>query len=581
MARSARPISAIFFITYRELDPTQNVSDKDIENLRHVFLFAHVDIQLCHIDICIFWYTCIDLIQIPAMSTLANAFSRDSHSTAIIVPSNPPLSVTYKELSNEILSFQKKLAELGVQPGAAVSIALPNTYEFIVSFLAASWQRAVAAPLNSAYKQDEFEFYIDDLSSALALVPKGSFEKNGPAVRAARKYNAAIAECYLDGRKVVLDVKEKGKLGNHGPRTVEQAHSEDIALVLHTSGTTGRPKAVPLTHKNLTRTMSNIQATYELTPSDRTMLVMPLFHVHGLLAGFLAPLSSGGSVIVPSSFSAGTFWTDFTTHGANWYTAVPTIHQILLKKPLPSPIPKIRFIRSCSSPLSPKTFHDLERALSTPVLEAYAMTEAAHQMSSNPLPHHGPRKPGSVGLGQGVEIKILDTQGHEVPVGHEAEICIRGPNVTQGYLNNATANAEAFHPSSGFFRTGDQGRKDDDGYIFITGRIKELINRGGEMISPIELDNVITSHPAVAEAVSFAIPSEMYGQEIGVAVVVKDGKKLGEEDVKGYVAGKTAKFKVPQRVWILKEIPKTATGKIQRRKVAESMLARDQPKARL
>jgi acyl-CoA synthetase (AMP-forming)/AMP-acid ligase II len=290
----------------------------------------------------------------------------------------------------------------------------------------------------------------------------------------------------------------------------------------------------------------NIKATYQLTPKDRTMLVMPLFHVHGLLAGFLAPLLSGGSVIVPPKFSASQFWEDFITHEANWYTAVPTIHQILLKNMLPSPAPTIRFIRSCSSPLSPTTFHQLEKALNAPVLEAYAMTEAAHQMTSNPLPP-GKRVPGSVGKGQGVEVKILDQDGNEVKQGAEAEICIKGENVTKGYLNNPEANKSSF-TKNGFFRTGDQGKMDKDGYVYITGRIKELINKGGEKISPIELDNVLTRHPAVSEAVSFAIPDDMYGQDIGVAIVLKSGQKLGADELRKWVAEKLAKFKVPKKV---------------------------------
>jgi acyl-CoA synthetase (AMP-forming)/AMP-acid ligase II len=478
-------------------------------------------------------------------TTLANAFSKDSTLTAIIIPGNPALTVSYKKLSADVKAFQQKLANVGVTAQAAVSIALPNTYEFIVSFIAASWQRAIAAPLNSAYKQSEFEFYIDDLSSAIALVPKGAFAADAAAVRAARKYNAAIAECYYNGNEVVLDVKEHGKLaGETAP--LESAQPDDVALVLHTSGTTGRPKAVPLTHRNLLRTMKNIQGTYQLTPKDRTMLVMPLFHVHGLLAGFLAPLASGGSVVVPPKFSASVFWQDFAEHKANWYTAVPTIHQILLKNPLPSPLPQIRFIRSCSSPLSPKTFHELEKALSAPVLEAYAMTEAAHQMTSNPLPP-AQRKPGSVGLGQGVDVKILDDAGNEVPQGKEGEICIRGENVTKGYLNNPSANASSF-TTNGFFRTGDQGKKDSEGYVFITGRIKELINKGGEKISPIELDNTIAQNPAVSEAVSFAIEDEMYGQDVGLAIVVKEGQALSAGELKAWLADRVAKFKMPKKV---------------------------------
>ncbi len=273
---------------------------------------------------------------------------------------------------------------------------------------------------------------------------------------------------------------------------------------------------------------------------------MPLFHVHGLLAGFLAPLLSGGSVIVPFKFSAGEFWDTFITHKANWYTAVPTIHQILLKNPPPHLKPNIRFIRSCSSPLSPKTFHELEKAFDAPVLEAYAMTEAAHQMTSNPLPP-AKRQPGSVGIGQGVEVKILDQDGKEVPQGSEAEICIRGENVTKSYLNNPEANKTSF-TKEGFFRTGDQGKQDKDGYVFITGRIKELINKGGEKISPIELDNVVAQNPAVAEAVSFAMADEMYGQDVGLAVVLKDEKKMTADELRKWMAERVAKFKLPKKV---------------------------------
>jgi acyl-CoA synthetase (AMP-forming)/AMP-acid ligase II len=285
---------------------------------------------------------------------------------------------------------------------------------------------------------------------------------------------------------------------------------------------------------------------------------MPLFHVHGLLAAFLAPLYSGGSVIVPPKFSAHEFWSDFITYNANWYSAVPTIHQILLKSPLPNPVPQIRFIRSCSSPLSPKIFQDLEKTFNAPVLEAYAMTEAAHQMTSNPLPP-GKRQPGSVGIGQGVEIKILDQDGKEVLQGSEAEICVRGENVTKGYLNNPSANKSSF-TQDGFFRTGDQGKKDPDGYVIITGRIKELINKGGEKISPIELDNTLLHHSKVAEAVCFAIPDEgHYGEDIGAAVVLKCNGAATEDELKSWVAERLAKFKTPKKVCNPSSFPHTTS----------------------
>ncbi|KAL9131035.1 MAG: hypothetical protein Q9217_000921 [Psora testacea] len=513
------------------------------------------------------------------MATLSSAITASGSDSAIIVPGKPLLHISYEQLHSHVSKFQKTLADLGLTPGAAVSIALPNSYEFAVAFLAISWQRAIAAPLNPAYKQEEFELYIADLKSAVALLPKHSFQQSGPAVRAARKYKAAIVECHWNGQEVALDIKDAGKLLCKGHQSVQKAQPDDMALILHTSGTTGRPKAIPLTHRNLTSTMQNIKDTYKLSSTDRTLLVMPLFHVHGLLAGFLAPLFSKGSVILPLRFSASDFWDNFITHGANWYTAVPTIHQILLRNRPPKTVPHIRFIRSCSSPLAPETLFELEKLFKAPVLEAYAMTEGAHQMTSNPLPP-AKRVPGSVGIGQGVRVKVLDENGEEMPQGSEAEICIKGGNVTKGYLNNPEANKTSF-TNDGFFRTGDQGKLNKDGYLFITGRMKELINKGGEKISPVELDNVVAQNPAVLEAVSFAIPDQIYGQEVALAVVPKDGSYNDAHELRKWIAERIAKFKVPGQIFFTKTIPKTPTGKIQRKMVAETMLKPQRSRAKL
>ncbi len=270
---------------------------------------------------------------------------------------------------------------------------------------------------------------------------------------------------------------------------------------------------------------------------------MPLFHVHGLLAGFLAPLGSGGSVIMPPKFSGSEFWRDFVANKANWYTAVPTMHQILLRGALPSPMPQVRFIRSCSSPLAPAIHKQLETLFSAPVLEAYAMTEAAHQMTSNPLPPAA-HKAGSVGIAQGIELKIIDEAGTALPQGTIGEVCVLGSNVTSGYLGNA---ASPFTPS-GYLRTGDQGYLDAEGYLFLTGRIKELINKGGEKISPIEIDNLLAQHPKVLEAVSFAVEDELYGQNVAVAVSLKAGCEMSEEELKGWMGERAARFKVPKKV---------------------------------
>lgn len=470
---------------------------------------------------------------------------------AIIIPENGP-KFRYSELQGLVQDFQKQLADIGVGRGDAVSMALPNGLEFTIAFLGACAQRCISAPLNAAYKKSEFEFYIDDLKSKLVLVPRGFVAKDDASVQAAKEYSAAVAEVYWDGNHVQIDLKIPSKsLRKTG---VQQAQGDDIGLVVHTSGTTGRPKAVPLSHKNLTRTMTNIVRTYQLGPEDRTLLVMPLFHVHGLLCGLLGSLLSGASVVIPSKFSAQTFWRDFTEHKCNWYTAVPTIHQILLRTPVPNPMPAIRFIRSCSSALAPSTMAKIESQFGAPVLEAYAMSEAAHQMTSNPLPPAA-RKPGSVGLGQGVLVTILDAAGDELPIGQEGEISIKGANVTAGYLNNDKANAESF-TSAGWFRTGDQGKLDAEGYVFITGRIKELINRAGEKISPIELDAALLSHAKVGEAVAFGVPSEMYGQEVACVVVPVAGERLTEDEVRAHMLDKVARFKVPKVVYFADAIPK-------------------------
>ena len=480
------------------------------------------------------------------MATLLTTLHSSSSNPALILPTFPPLTLTHAQFAAATASLQHRLAQSGLSPTQAVTLALPNSLSFAAAFLAVAFQRAIAAPLNASSTQDEFAFNIKDIESALVLVPRGAVKRGDPAVRAAKQCGAAIAECYWDGLEVLLEVKARGKLGN--AVSAQRPRVEDVALVLHTSGTTGKPKKVPLSHANLARSMQNIMNTYQLGTADRTLLVMPLFHVHGLLAGLLAPLLSEGSVIIPCSFSASEFWDHFITHKANWYTAVPTIHQIMLKQPRPKQAPKIRFIRSCSSPLSPKTFQELESAFNAPVLQAYAMTEAAHQMTSNPLPP-GKRYPGSVGIGQGVEVRILDVDGKEVSHGGQAEICVRGGNVTSGYMNNPDANKSSF-TADGFFRTGDQGKIDENGHVVITGRIKELINKGGEKISPVEIDNVIAHYSGVAEAVSFAIEDETFGQVIGVAIVKNKGADVDVGELKEWMRGKVARHKMPDKVSI-------------------------------
>ncbi|KAH3680219.1 hypothetical protein WICMUC_000484 [Wickerhamomyces mucosus] len=507
-----------------------------------------------------------------------------SNSEAITIPNGP--SLTYKALGDvtghlqSIFNNESSPLFSSAKPQTAIAIALPNNLELVSSFLAITNASRIAAPLNPNYKKAEFDFYFGDLAAKAVIVPKGQhLKESSPIVLSAKDNDVLLIEAWWDvsrGR-VEFEIFNHSSIApiyrsldhpvfiNGLTRFPGTAKPDEIALILHTSGTTGRPKTVPLTHANITRSISNIANTYKLSLHDRSYIVMPLFHVHGLIGALLSTLHTQGAVIVPSKFSASHFWNDFVKYKATWYSAVPTIHLILLNVPKPSPFPNIRFIRSCSAALAPPTFHRLEKEFNAPVLEAYAMTEASHQMTSNNLPP-GIRKPGTVGQGQGVEVVILDEAGNKLPQGKTGEVSIRGSNVTKGYANNDKANAESF--TNGYFRTGDQGFLDRDGFLNLTGRLKELINRGGEKISPIELDGVLLGHKDVQEAVAFGVPDAKYGQIVNAAIVLKKGSNTSADDLKTFLSDKIAKFKIPEKFFFVDTLPKTATGKIQRRNIA-------------
>lgn len=525
------------------------------------------------------------------MSTFITSIKK-TDKEAIVIPEYN-LSVRYSHLGHLIghlqTFFNNPTSPLfgKVPKGSRIAISLQNNLEFIVSFLTATNFSRVAAPLNPNYKESEIDFYLDDLNASVLII--GKIGKDGrnytDLLKSASKKNILVVETWFDFNRQrveysILNPSTKQVLFNsttlpvyfnNEPTLPGTAKPDEVALILHTSGTTGRPKSVPLTHNNISTSMRNIANTYELSNTDRTYIVMPLFHVHGLIGGLLSTFSTQGTVIVPIRFSAKQFWGDFIKFKANWYTAVPTIHQILLHVPKPNPLPKIRFIRSCSSALAPATLEKLEFEFKAPVLEAYAMTEASHQMCSNDLPSKGKRKPGTVGHGQGVEIVILDDNDKILPTGKIGEVSIKGNNVTKGYLNNVKANAESFS-SNGYFRTGDQGFLDSDGFLQLTGRLKELINRGGEKISPIEVDSAILRNPYVKEVVAFGADDLKYGQVVKAAVVLNDkGKelKVTEKQLQEFLTDKISAFKIPQQFYFIDAIPKTATGKIQRRNIAK------------
>ena len=483
------------------------------------------------------------------------------HDVAIGSINRTPMK--YSELRILMVNTVQALRNLGIYRNQRVAIVLPNGPEMASAFISVA-AGATAAPLNPSYREDEYRFYLEDLNAKALLVESDS---QSPSIKVAKSLNIPVYEIDFDqtgpagkftisGSEVIDSIK--GDL-------IEYAESEDIGLVLHTSGTTSRPKIVPLSQKNICTSACNIAGVLGLTSEDIGLNIMPLFHIHGLIAAVLSSLSAGSSIYCSPGFNALKVYSWFKEVAPTWYTAVPTMHQAILSRAKRNSDViehmHLRFIRSSSSSLPPQVMAELERVFVCPVIESYGMTEAAHQMASNPLPP-AERRPGSVGVAAGPEVAIMDNDNNLLSSGKTGEIVIRGDNVTLGYENNPVANSEAF--INGWFRTGDQGVMDAAGYLQITGRLKEIINRGGEKISPREVDEVILDHEAIDQVVTFAYPHEKLGEEVGVAIVLKEGFQLSEKEVRGFAAKRLADFKVPRKVIFIDEIPKGATGKLQR-----------------
>ena len=481
---------------------------------------------------------------------------------AIRTPGRPALSYAgLRDLADATIA---RLNAIGIGRNDRVAIVLPNGPEMAAAFIAIG-AGATTAPLNPAYRADEFNFYLTDLKAKALVVQKGVATE---ARDVAAKLGVSVLEL------VPGDLAGSFTLEGGSPAQAAQpgaAEAGDIALVLHTSGTTARPKIVPLSQANICASARHIGATLALSPADACLNIMPLFHIHGLIAAVLSSLAAGGTVICTPGFDALRFFRLLDEERPSWYTAVPTMHQtILTRADRNAEIierAKLRFIRSSSASLPGPVMEQLEAVFGCPLVESYGMTEASHQMASNPLA--GPRKPGSVGRAAGPEVAIMDDDGTILPQGEIGEVVIRGPNVTAGYEANPDANAKAF--THGWFRTGDQGAFDAEGFLTLTGRLKELINRGGEKVSPLEVDGVLSAHPAVAQALTFAMPHAKLGEEVAAAVVLREGAACTERELRDFAAQQLADFKVPRKVVFLPEIPKGATGKLMRIGLAEKL----------
>ena len=467
---------------------------------------------------------------------------------------NEKLSYGEFKIFNEKISRQ--LAATNVKNSDRAAIVLPNGPLMASSFLSISSYMS-AAPLNPSYKQEEFEFYLDDLKPKFLLVEPNS---KSLAVIAAKNLNIPVFEMKISDNQPLGTFELFDKETDY-----KNPNDYDEALVLHTSGTTSRPKIVPLSNLNIFTSAVNISKSLKLTDNDHCLNIMPLFHIHGLIAVLSASAKVGASVCASNGFNALKFLDLAETQNITWYSGVPTMHQaILLRAQKNSDKAKklnLRFIRSSSASLPPAIFEQLNDIFQTPVIEAYGMTEATHQMASNPLPP-AIQKPGLVGMPAGPEICIMNDKNEKLSQGEIGEICIKGNNVTSGYENNPEANKQSF--VNDWFRTGDEGFFDEDGYLKISGRLKEIINKGGEKISPLEVDNILMDFPPIDQALCFGYKDKMLGEDIAVAIKLKENKSCTEDDIKSYANEKLAKFKIPKKIFVVEDIPKGATGKLQR-----------------
>jgi len=496
-------------------------------------------------------------------TTLIDMLARGADTRAALrAPGRPPLS--FSELRSLAERTVATFNTMGIGRGDRVAIVLANGPEMAACFITAACG-VTTAPLNPAYRADEFEFYLSDLNARALVV---EYDSTSPAIEVARKLGVRIVDLrpQAEGGAGAFILSEREPGGSTAAAAQSGwAQPQDVSMVLHTSGTTSRPKIVPLSQANLCASAGHIARTLAFTPDDTGLNVMPLFHIHGLIAGVLAPLSAGSTVFCTPGFNALKFFAWMDEAAPTWYTAVPTMHQAILGRAARSldviQRHPLRFIRSSSSSMPPQVIREVEEVFKAPLIESYGMTEATHQMASNPLPP-GERKPGSVGMAAGPEVAIMGEDGQLLPRGGIGEIVIRGPNVTSGYESNPKANAEAF--INGWFRTGDQGTMDEAGYVTLTGRLKEIINRGGEKVSPREVDEILMDHPAVAQVVCFGMPHPKLGEEVAAAVVLREGQVATERDLQAFVASRAADFKVPKRILLMDEIPKGATGKLQR-----------------
>jgi len=525
---------------------------------------------------------CTAALPLSNLSELLTRHVQEQPERTAVGTSDGGTVISYGQLGALVRSAMAQLSWLGLSHGATIALVSDNCVEFVIGLLAVVSAGARFAPLNPALTLSELNTRLSELSAHAVLAPKhlaSKFEFAEDTVGSAAHWIMSV-----EGSRGAYEVRIVDRNGqSHANGAAEETSTpidgEDVALLMFTAGTTSAPKLVPLTHRNVVASVHDISSGYGLSQQDATLIVMPLFHGHGLMAGLLATLASGGSAYLPSTggFSAHLFWPDVVRLGVTWYTTVPTIHRILVNRapqeyPNRSPM-ALRFIRSCSAPLDEELETAIRATFRVPVISAYGMTEASHQVSSNPLPVNGSIKTSSVGLPTGVEIRIVAEDGKDAVPGGIGEIWVRGATVTAGYLNNPRANSASF--VDGWFRSGDLGSVDADGYLYVRGRLKEIINRGGEKISPGEIDAVLLSNPKVLDAASFGESDAIYGENVQAAVILRPGMEATEGELRDYYRSKLSAFEVPERIYIVPDFPRTAKGSTDRNALAAQFAAGD------
>jgi acyl-CoA synthetase (AMP-forming)/AMP-acid ligase II len=490
---------------------------------------------------------------------------READKIFLIAP-EPGISLTYKQLQKDSVMFGKHLTKLGLKKGDKVSFMLENGLQTTKIFLGAMYAGFVISPLNLKTQPAQLEYVIDHSDTQIILF---SEELRSVLENALKKCSRNIRLFQIDNDADTIFPNNEDLSGIHLPNIDE----EDDALLMYTSGTTGLPKGALLSHKNLVAGGHYTSEAHGLTASDRALCSLPLYHINGQVVTVVAPLVSGGSVVMPHKFSTSNFWELISEYGCTWFSVVPTIISYLTSatevegKNLN--LDQLRFGRSASSALPPSLHREFEEKFKVSIVETMGLTEAAAPVLSNPM-DPAKRKYGSPGLAVGNEAKIIDDHGDRVPPGKPGEIMIRGDNVMKGYYKAPELTAKAVR-ADGWFHTGDLGYMDADGYVFVTGRIKELIIKGGENIAPREIDEVLYRHPAVLEAAAVGIADKHYGEEIMACVVLKPDAKATDAELRSHCLEHLGDYKTPKIITFLQELPKGPSGKIQRLKLADML----------